>query len=550
MYKKRIFAVISLITVFSCAHQMTPGGGPDDKTGPSVHSITPRTGSVNVDKNTEIILTFSEWIASGSERGISIFPPVEFKTKIKGKVLHIQPDELSDSTTYHVEINSSLKDLRGNPVTTPYTLVFSTGPTLDSGVIEGCVTDPSRDLLQPKIALFSEKELADTGLVGPPSYLLQTDSTGRFRFNNIRTGKYRVIGYFDVNNDSRLQAGTEQVFMPQDSMIAIKNQLADIALFPAVFDTAFPRIISLQTSNKLIKGKWNKPFDSLSFNQPEIVIENAKNPSEKITDFKYLLYTNTIGFAIKTAVTAEKTEYRFIYTMSRKNSIGSLRDTVAFNGSDSADTVRPALKRWDSDNARDLRPLLKMIWTEPVLLKDSLLMTGSSGDTVFVSSPESFSDTTTAVMLSDLKPGSSYQMVIFDRSGEDLSGNAIAIKDTSDTAANIVITTPDIDSLATSLQGGAKCLSNRSNIKWVFSHFNGKTYTTDDSSGTFLFSLIPAGEGLIGYFEDRNGNGLQDPGKLVPWIGPEEQMMSPDTVEARARWDIEGLEIPVCEICK
>ena len=191
-----------------------------------------------------------------------------------------------------------------------------------------------------------------------------------------------------------------------------------------------------------------------------------------------------------------------------------------------------------------------MIWTEPVLLRDSLLMTGSSGDTVYVSSPGSFSDTTTAVILSDLKPGSSYQMVLFDSSGVDLSGNVIALKDSSDTVANIVITTLDIDSLATSLGGGAKCLSNRSNIKWIFSHFNGKTYTTDNSFGAFNFSMIPAGEGFIGYFEDRNGNGLPDPGKLVPWIGPEEQMMSPDTVEARARWDIEGLEIPVCEICK
>ena len=134
-----------------------------------------------------------------------------------------------------------LKDLRGNPVTTPYSLIFSTGPTLDSGAISGCVVDPSKNLLQPRIALFSPKEKADSGFSGPPSYLLQTDSTGHFSFNNIKTGIYTIIGYLDLNNDSRLQPVTEQVYMPADSIIKVQSSPAEIVLYPAVYDTAFPK---------------------------------------------------------------------------------------------------------------------------------------------------------------------------------------------------------------------------------------------------------------------------------------------------------------------
>ena len=168
MLNKKFISTLCLLIVLSCAHQMTPGGGPDDKTGPVVLSVSPDLKSVNVNRNTEIRFTFSEWIDKKSDKGISIFPPVEFKSKIKGNSLIIKPvTELAESTTYHVEAGSMLKDLRGNPVTTPYSLIFSTGPTLDSGAISGCVVDPSKNLLQPRIALFSPKEKADSGFPGP-----------------------------------------------------------------------------------------------------------------------------------------------------------------------------------------------------------------------------------------------------------------------------------------------------------------------------------------------------------------------------------------------
>jgi hypothetical protein len=140
--------------------------------------------------------------------------------------------------------------------------------------------------------------------------------------------------------------------------------------------------------------------------------------------------------------------------------------------------------------------------------------------------------------------------VLFKHSGEDLSGNPLKTQDTTtDTVAKITLSTLDIDSLASSIQGGAECLKGEKSAKWRFSLFNGKTYTTKDNAGSFYFEMIPSGKGLMGYFVDRNGNDTPDPGKLIPWTAPEEHIMSPDTVEARARWDIEGLQIRVCDPC-
>jgi hypothetical protein len=43
---------------------------------------------------------------------------------------------------------------------------------------------------------------------------------------------------------------------------------------------------------------------------------------------------------------------------------------------------------------------------------------------------------------------------------------------------------------------------------------------------------------------------MPSPGSLVPWVAPEEFRAFPDTVEARARWDVEGISVPAaCELC-
>ena len=159
----------AVILLFSCAHQMAPGGGPDDTTGPLLLSETPSPESINVSPSTQIVFTFSEWISTGSDLSLSIFPPVKFKSKVSRNQLQINLlSKLSKSTTYHIVVNTALKDLHNNALSAPYNLIFSTGSFLDSGTISGCVIDPARKLLQPKIALFTPDQPADSGLPVPP----------------------------------------------------------------------------------------------------------------------------------------------------------------------------------------------------------------------------------------------------------------------------------------------------------------------------------------------------------------------------------------------
>ncbi|GBU22466.1 hypothetical protein R80B4_02375 [Fibrobacteres bacterium R8-0-B4] len=105
------------------------------------------------------------------------------------------------------------------------------------------------------------------------------------------------------------------------------------------------------------------------------------------------------------------------------------------------------------------------------------------------------------------------------------------------------------DSLCTRLSGGASCLHPEENRKWVYRPISRRdtSFTVADSAGTFAFDSIPASKGILLWFIDDNDDNAITPGKLSPWRRPERFFVVPDTIEAKARWVIEGLNVRACE---
>lgn len=236
----RVFLGYCFVFVFlllSCARQIAPSGGPDDKTPPSIRATTPAIGTVGFPLNGSVGFIFSEWIDPVSaEACVSIFPPPLQGVKIKahGKTMSIKPVKtFSESTTYHIEFNMSLKDLHGNSVGAPYHYFFSTGKTIDSGKAFGCIVSSEKFQSQPKISLFAENigKFPDSSYFNLPSYVVQTDSLGNFSFEHIRKGTYRVVGFIDANNDNKLQPGTEQAFASTERSISLDTVVGRYLFF-------------------------------------------------------------------------------------------------------------------------------------------------------------------------------------------------------------------------------------------------------------------------------------------------------------------------------
>ena len=549
------FFLLSVCLALSCAHQMTPSGGPEDRTGPVVIGSAPAAGATGVRRSSRIVLTFTKWITPASApKSVSILPPIKdgVKIHVSARRLEITPVKgFADSTTYHVVVTSELKDFHNNPMNSPFTMVFSTGSMLDSGRIAGCVTDPGHRYFQAIVGLYSERRAsgADTIIFGNPDYLLQTDSGGLFSFGNIRSGRYRLIAFIDQNNNRRLDPGQEQAFAPLRRFMTVTQAPDTVMLYPAESDTAAPRLQAARAASpRTFMCTWTKPLDSLKgYSEPQWTIQpmGGKTVSPRIRSVVWLGARNRCALLL--ADTMALVSYRLVSCFSRRGEGGEIRlaDTIRCNGTLTPDTVKPALVSHLPARPISISPEFRLVFSKPVTLTAPLALIDSLNGMVALQVKEGCSDTLILHAQKHLRPGMRYHLSLLKSSAMDLAGNHLKPRDTaSDTAASMFFPVMDADSLAISLKGCARCLGNDAKRTWRFLPFSGEDPSRSrDSNGCFEFDSLPSGKGLVEYFTDGNNNGIPDPGSLIPWIPPEPVVIMPDTLEARPRWEVEGVTL-------
>jgi hypothetical protein len=553
--------LVTIALLLACANQMPPGGGPDDIKPPQVLATQPPAGSVNHPVRQKITIAFSEWIdAATAEKGVSLFPPLDkgFSVEVSGKHLTIAPHAaFAESTTYHIELSAAFKDLHGNSIGTPYQYVFSTGAVLDSATIRGCIVQRQRTV-QPKAALFRHANagLPDTALLQVPSYLTQTDSGGLFAFHNIRRGTYTLLAFADANNDNRLNAGVEAAFAPLVREVTVDTAVGPIELFEVRADTASLRIASVKALTPLAIGaEWSAAIpanfrpDTAGYH---LVALDSGASAPALAGYRPLGGSRRFILACRDSM--RNTAYGLAYTIHPRIALAipadSLRDTIRFNGTILPDTIAPQLLFTQPKGIGPLAPQLRLIWSEPVkALLGAGAIVDTLGDSVAVTIDTAWSDTTMIDLSHRLRPDRAYSLSMPAANFSDLAGNH-----PTDTAKAVIVriafTTISAESLCTSLSGGSSCMPPDKQRVWLFTPLSTTApYACVDQDSRFRFDSIPATRGFISHFLDVNGDGRSTAGSLFPWSAPEPVSLFADTIEARARWDVEGIDVRPCEKC-
>lgn len=238
--KKLAFLPIIFVIILSftqCANMQKPTGGPKDSLPPKLLGETPMNLGTNFKEKT-IILKFDEFIKiSNQQKEFTISPDVSepLTYKVKKKDLHITlPDTLDQNTTYTINLGKGLVDYNeGNPLLN-YTYVFSTGAELDSLSISGTVINgytQDFDLTKDKevIAILIPTSKDSTFGKKKASYYSAIDSSGNFKFNNLREDTYRIYALKDINNDKIYNGGEEWIGFLNDS-IHLKENISNINL--------------------------------------------------------------------------------------------------------------------------------------------------------------------------------------------------------------------------------------------------------------------------------------------------------------------------------
>lgn len=215
-----IFVVLLTLLAGGCASERPPGGGPPDTAPLQVVYSSPANRQTDVNTR-KIELAFNNYIVGRQLLRTLAFSPSAGKYDIDTDGKHVtitfaQP--LEKNRTYTLTIDKNLKDILGRSFSSPFNLAFSTGRTIDSGIIEGRVFNqdksPAGNALILAYASGPSNNRSDNMLDllhKEADYIAQTDASGAFSLGNIVPGSYRIFAIDDRNRDMRHDEDTEEI---------------------------------------------------------------------------------------------------------------------------------------------------------------------------------------------------------------------------------------------------------------------------------------------------------------------------------------------------
>ena len=228
MKKRKIFSLIPLFAAIagvlipvmlpsSCANTTTPPtGGPKDTIPPVLKGVSPLPGAVNVPVHkTRLEFKFNEYVVVKDLNSIYLSPPLEKapKYRMKGKTLVVYfESDLEPNTTYTLDLTGAVADNNEGNMFPGYTLVFSTGPQIDSMMMTGIVQDCNTLKPMKGATVMLYKDQADSAVfLRRPVASTKTDDWGYFCIRNIQDTVFRVYAVKDENNNNKYDPDNERV---------------------------------------------------------------------------------------------------------------------------------------------------------------------------------------------------------------------------------------------------------------------------------------------------------------------------------------------------
>ena len=301
--KYQLFTLFIILS--SCANQTAPTGGPKDKTPPTLVYSNPEHQSVNVSTN-EIELEFDEYIKLDKAKEQIIISPnidsdIQYQSR-KNRVFIKFDKYLPDSTTFTINFREGIKDITEGNSPKDLKLAFSTGSYLDSLTISGSVKDlltdkPSKDY---SIFLYNSKDTLNI-FEDSPLYFTKTNKTGRYKFENIKNGEYKIYAVNDDNKNLKLDFSTES-YAFLDSTLVLNDTLADINLRTYYFNIDSNKLKSARQNGTIYELKFSKYVSTYalkSFDSTELYSNFTDKEHRSIQIFNYNITSDSLQTIIE-----------------------------------------------------------------------------------------------------------------------------------------------------------------------------------------------------------------------------------------------------------
>ncbi len=260
-----LLITISCNLLYQCARQTQPTGGPKDTDPPELVYANPINGQKNF-KGSTIELIFDEAIKLKDPREeILITPSSGAKTKFlakKNKVTIIPERKWQDSTTYSLAFRGGIQDVNESNPADDLHLAFSTGPTIDSLVLSGSVSEAFKEKIPEKITVALYQEDTFDIFKHKPIFFTKTNKQGKFSMQNLKAGKYFIYAFDDKNKNMKADSKTER-FGFSANQVNLPENADSIHLVIVHLDTRPMKLTSVRNSNTISTIRFNKPLDSI-----------------------------------------------------------------------------------------------------------------------------------------------------------------------------------------------------------------------------------------------------------------------------------------------
>jgi uncharacterized protein (DUF2141 family) len=404
----RIFTLRLLVALFlggsyyvslqSCAQISSPTGGPKDTLSPKLIKATPANASLNV-KTGKITLQFNEFIQVQEAQKNLIVSPFQTKqpTVIEGlKTVTIKlKDSLLPNTTYTLNFGDAIKDLNEGNIYKDLTYVFSTGQYLDSLTLEGKVILAETGGVDSTLSVFLYRDAVDTTVQKfKPNYIAKLNSEGKFKFENLPNGKFRVYAIKD-GDGSKTYNSNKETFAFLNSEINTANPNDSIELVASVAKAT----IAAETNKTYLPAKpgalKEKPINldlksggTHNILQPLEISSNNKitkidATQIKLLDTNYVAQNNVSATLDSTGAfisinTNWKKEFNYVLIFSKTSVTDTLKqqllkaDTIKFKTKAAEDYGKLVLRFPNIDLAK--KPILQ-IYAAEKLITNAILKT-------------------------------------------------------------------------------------------------------------------------------------------------------------------------------
>ena len=353
---KNSLKYIFICLFLSCAVKGPPTGGPLDLEGPYIIYTMPDNGEVSISKNESIQIYFNEMIDPNSVKSsISIIPEIDNVINSYGKRILIKPKkEWPENREIKIKVKRSIADYKGNTMSAPTTLTFSTSTDISNGIISGQVFNVD-SLLHCTIGLY---ELKNDSLTLYTS--IESDNKNNFKFNNIKNGEYIIIALSNQIRDiySDYRRYPYSLFNEKVLIDDIKNNYNDINIY-IESSNKNERMLSINMIN-------NSYGEIILTDDSKLFLVDATYYKDKYKDLStYNFFNNSLD------------SINYFYTINNNIEFYDIKGTYQLT-EEIIDTISPEITNSYIENQKHF-----IEFSEPVIINDlPFYYSDSSGDSI------------------------------------------------------------------------------------------------------------------------------------------------------------------------